>query len=78
MAQNDPSAAIRTVARVGGGLGGGRRTEEGACLPPLREDSGAEKVGHILNGAGWQYRTNPSSLDKAQGSAAPEGKLEVS
>ena len=65
------------MARVGGGLGVGGGTEEGACLPPLREDSGAENVGHILNGAGWQYRTNPSSLDKAQGSPAPGGKLEV-
>lgn len=50
---------------------------EGACPAPLGEDCGEDKAGRILHGAGQQYRTSLSSLDKALGSPAPEGKLEV-
>lgn len=51
--------------------------QEDSCPAPLGQDYGEEKVGHILKGPGQQYRTNPSSLNQAQGSPSPEGKLEV-
>lgn len=62
---------------VGWGGGTVEEFQEGSCPAPLGEDYGEEKVEHILKGAGQQYQTNPSSLDQAQGSPSPKGKLEV-